>query len=165
MAHVWVRAAVVGPAPMAESHLTGGDDTGQDAGQDRAAGHEPDLAVVAPAGGTLVDRRADVLPGGDATGQHVQVGPAGAVSPVRDEWASLEQLLNVHHLAREELCDGEPDNVRGRTDVANEPADLRTGQAAEVPAPCHCGHNNWRVCPPLGSVMRAASRVLLPGAP
>ena len=42
----------------------------------------------------------------------------------------MKDLLTVHDLAREELGDRERGDVRGRGDVADEAADLRTGQAA-----------------------------------
>ena len=51
-----------------------------------------------------------------------------------EQWKSGEDLLQVHHLTRYELGDGEGDNLDRTVDVGDHAARLCTGETTEIGA-------------------------------
>jgi hypothetical protein len=49
-----------------------------------------------------------------------------------EQWRPGQKLLQVHRLTRNELGDGEGDNLGHTVDVGNHAARFRTGEATEI---------------------------------
>lgn len=60
------------------------------------------------------------------------MGRPQASGLIADQREPLEDLLQVHDLAGDELGDGEPDEIDTAVDVGNQTMDFGTRQAAEV---------------------------------
>jgi hypothetical protein len=79
--------------------------------------------------------REAAVPGCDTPGAIKGWLSCGVCSGSRTEqWKSGEDLLQVHHLTRYELGDGEGDNLGRTVDVGDHAARFRSGEATEIGA-------------------------------